>query len=166
VTSILFAVSAFELYYLRPEVLADRYAFTIPAIRALGTSDYAVQIPDVFLLLTSSFWSPVTLWAFTSFIIPSIAGYFFNLSAAHHTKHAGRPRTHNSPEYVVDPFTYSVVKAILAYVVYAHGTTFWGLVDEASAARIKLALFGGWQGVLVGCGVTALASLYDAILKK
>jgi hypothetical protein len=168
VTSILFAVSAFELYYLRPEVLADRYAFTIPAIRALGTNDYAVQIPDVFLLLTASFWSPVILWCFTSFILPSVAGYFFNLSAASHARsHAvGRPRVHSSPEYVVDPFTYSLAKALLTYVVYAQGVTFWGLVDEASAARIKLALFGGWQGVLTGCGITALASLYDAILKK
>ena len=58
VTSILFVVSAFELYFIRPEVLANRYAFTIPAVSLLGTSDYPIYLPDMFLILTSSFWSP------------------------------------------------------------------------------------------------------------
>lgn len=38
VYSILLAIQAFELYFLRKEVLADRYAFTIPAIKLLGLS--------------------------------------------------------------------------------------------------------------------------------
>jgi len=161
VTSVLFTVAAFELYHIRPEVLADRYAFTIPAVSFLGTSDYPVQIPDMFLLLTASFWSPALLWAFTSFVMPSTFGYFYNLTLGS----AGR-RKALSPEHVVDPLTFSIVKALLSYVVYAQGMTFGGLLDIASAERLNSAVYGGWKGMLVGCAITGLVSIYDAVLKK
>ena len=51
VTSVLFCVSAYELYFIRPEILANRYAFTVPAVGLLGTPDYPVYLPDMFLLL-------------------------------------------------------------------------------------------------------------------
>ncbi|KAJ9156403.1 Cupin-type protein [Pleurostoma richardsiae] len=167
VSSILLLISAFELYFLRPEVLADRYAFTIPAIPWLHTTDHPVYVPDMFLLLTSSFWSPTLLWATTSFIVPSLFGYFFNLSAANSNAHPGRgrPRT-NTPEYTIDPLTFSIVKALLTYVVYAQGVTFNGWVDDLSVARINSALYGGWKGAITGTFVTALVSLYDAVLRK
>ena len=68
VTSVLFVVTAFELYYIRPEILANRYAFTIPAIGIIGTSDFPVYLPDMFLILTASFWSPALTWALTSVV--------------------------------------------------------------------------------------------------
>ncbi|TPX10767.1 uncharacterized protein E0L32_008336 [Thyridium curvatum] len=163
VHAILFVISAFELFRLRPEVLADRYAFTIPAIPFLRTSDYPVHIPDMFLLLTSSFWSPVLLWAFSSTIVPAIFGYFFNLSAASHT---GRGRKAHQLEYAVDPLVFSIAKAILTYAIYEQGVSFWGLVDQDSVARINSAIYGGWRGVIVGTFVTGLVSVYDAVLKK
>jgi hypothetical protein len=161
VTSVLFTVAAFELYHIRPEVLADRYAFTIPAVSFLGTSDYPVQIPDMFLLLTASFWSPALLWAFTSFIMPSTFGYFYNLTLGS----TGR-RKASSPEHVVDPLTFSIIKAIISYVVYAQGVSFSGLIDMTSAERLNSAVYGGWKGMLVGCAITGLVSVYDAVLKK
>lgn len=166
VTSVLFSVAAFELYFLRPEILADRYAFTIPAISLLGTSDYPVYVPDMFLLLTSSFWNPALLWAFTSVVIPSLFGYFFNLSAAHHTTGRVTRARSSQPEYVVDPLTFSIVKAVLSYVIFAQGVNFWGLVDDLSVARINKAIYGGWKGVLVGSAITGLVSVYDAVLRK
>jgi hypothetical protein len=161
VTSVLFTVAVFELYNIRPEILADRYAFTIPAVALLGTSDYPVQIPDMFLLLTASFWSPALLWAATSFVVPTTFGYFYNLTLG-----SGGRRKTGGTEHVVDPLTFSIVKALLSYVVYAQGMSFGGLVDTTSAERLNSAVYGGWKGMLVGCAVTGLVSIYDAVLKK
>lgn len=166
VYSILLAIQAFELYFLRKEVLADRYAFTIPAIKLLGTNDHPIQIPDMFLLLTSSFWSPVLLYVATSVIIPSVFGYFFNLSAANRS-HPGRGRARASqPDYTIDPLTFSIVKALITFVVYNQGVTFGGLVNELSVARINSALYGGWKGVISGAAITGITAIYDAVLKK
>ncbi|KAJ3564633.1 hypothetical protein NPX13_g7776 [Xylaria arbuscula] len=165
VNAVLFAISAFEAYFLRPEILADRYAFTIPAISLLGTSDYPVFVPDMFLLLTSSFWSPALLWSFTSFILPSIAGYFINMTTGAHQGRVTR-RSAPVPDAVVDPLTFSVVKAIISFVIYGQGVTFGGWVNELSIARINSAIYGGYQGILAGAAITGLFSIYDAVLKK
>lgn len=162
VVSIEAVILAFEAFFLRKEILADRYAFTIPASSLLHTDAYPVLIPDLFLLLTSSFWSPATLWAFTSFFVPLLAAYFFNLtskpkSGRSHTTHFG---------YTFDPLTFNIVKALLTYVVFAQDVTFGGLVDLESVARINSALYGGWQGVLVGTAVGILVTFYEAIIKK
>ncbi|KAI0892190.1 hypothetical protein F4806DRAFT_248334 [Annulohypoxylon nitens] len=164
VTSVLFAISAFELYFLRPEILADRYAFTIPAVAFLGTKDFPVFVPDMFLLLTSSFWSPALLWAFTSAVLPSLAGYFVNLSVSSHHGRVGR-RSH-AYDPVVDPLSFSIAKALISYVVYHQGLTFGGWIDETSIARINTAIYGGYKGILTGTAITGILSIYDAVLKK
>ncbi|KAI1440576.1 hypothetical protein F5Y02DRAFT_342787 [Annulohypoxylon stygium] len=164
VTSVLFAISAFELYFLRPEILADRYAFTIPAVAFLGTKDFPVFVPDMFLLLTSSFWSPALLWAFTSAVLPSLAGYFVNLSVSSHHGRVGR-RSH-AYDPVVDPLSFSITKALISYVVYHQGLTFGGWIDETSIARINTAIYGGYKGILTGTAITGILSIYDAVLKK
>ncbi len=177
VTSVLLAVSAFELYFLRPEVLADRYAFTIPAVSFLGTQDYAVFIPDVFLLLSSSFWSPALLWALTSAVLPSLVGYFVNLTttnaaaaaASASASQQGRVpprRAAQAPDYAIDPLTFSIVKAVISFVVYGQGVTFGGWLNPRSIERINGAVYGGYKGVLVGTAISGLFSVYDAILKK
>ncbi|KAK5987448.1 hypothetical protein PT974_11575 [Cladobotryum mycophilum] len=169
VTSILFCVSAFELFYIRPEVLGNRYAFTIPAIHAIGSSDYPVYLPDMFLILTASFWSPALTWIFTSFIAPSFFGYFFNLTA---TNASSGPRTRSraqaaaAAETVVDPLIFSIVKALISYVVYAQGATFGGLLSETAIERLNGAVYGGYKGMLVGTAITGLVSIYDAVLRK
>lgn len=166
VRSIFLVVQLFEAYFLRHEVLSDRYAFTIPAVSWLGTHDYPVHLPDMFLLLTSSFWSPVLLYLTTSCVLPAVAGYFFNLSAAnHHHPGRGRPRS-SQPDYEVDPLTFSIVKALLTFVVYNQGVTFGGLVSELSVARINSALYGGWKGVVTGAAIVGVTAFYDAVLKK
>jgi hypothetical protein len=165
VTSVLLVVHAFELYFLRKEILSDRYAFTVPAVSYLGTSDYPVHIPDMFLILTASFWSPALLYAFTSIVVPSLFGYFFNLSSAHHHSTRGRPRA-SHVDYPIDPLTFSIVKALVTFVVYNQGVTFGGWVDDVSVARINSALYGGWKGVIAGSAITGLVAIYDAVLKK
>jgi hypothetical protein len=153
-------IVAFELYKLRPELLKDRDAFTIPAIDFLHTSSYDVKLPDFFLLLTSSFWGPATLWAITSLTIPLFAAYFFNLTAKPTRSHTAKFN------YTFDPLTFNIVKALLTYIVFGQDVTFGGLVDLEYVARINSALYGGYHGVLVGTGIGALVTLYEAVLKK
>lgn len=163
VTSIMLTIGAFELYHLRKEVLPDRYAFTIPAVKALGTSDYPVEVPDLFFALTSRFWNPVLLWTFTSLLVPAFFGFYFNLSAAHAS---GSRRRSGPPTFAVDPLTFSLAKAVITYVVYQQGVTFGGWVDQNSVARINSAIYGGWKGVLTGAFISGVASFYDAVLRK
>jgi hypothetical protein len=161
VVSVEALIITFELYKLRPEILSNRYAFTIPAIAFLKTSPHAVEIPDLFLLLTSSFWAPALLWAFTTFIIPLAAAYFVNLTS--------RPKSRSSHashfNYTFDPLTFNIVKALLVFVVFGQDNTLGGLVDLENVARINSALYGGYKGALVGTGIGALVTLYDAIKK-
>ncbi|KAG0646894.1 hypothetical protein D0Z07_6200 [Hyphodiscus hymeniophilus] len=161
VTAVHALISAFELYFLRKEVLADRYAFTIPAIKYISNSEHAVKIPDLFLLLTSSFWGPATLWAFTTIFAPLFAAYFFNLTSK------PRSRSHTSHfNYTFDPLTFNIAKALLVYLVFGKDVTFGGLVDLEYVARINSALYGSWPGVLVGTGIGGLVTVYEAIIKK
>lgn len=178
VQSVLASIALFELYRLRQEILPDRYAFTIPAIPFLGTDDYPVSLPDMFALVTAGFWGPALTWMLTSLIIPGVFGYFFNLSAAHTggspgagtggPRGRGRPATKpgHQQEYTVDPLTFSLVKAVATYVVYAQGVTFGGLISPETVARINGALYSGWKGVLVGTAVAGVTAVYDAVLKK
>jgi hypothetical protein len=162
VVSVEMLIIAFEAYCLRKELLADRYAFTIPAIKALRTSEYPVMIPDLFLLLTASFWGPATLWALTSLVIPLVASYFFNLTQRPKT---GRSHTTHF-NYSFDPLTFNIVKALLTYVVFVQENTLCGLVDLEYVARINSALYGGPPSVLVGCGIGILVTFYEAIIRK
>ncbi|KOS20351.1 hypothetical protein ESCO_005480 [Escovopsis weberi] len=166
VTSIIFCVSAFELFYIRPEILANRYAFTIPAIALLHTPDYPVYLPDMFLLLTASFWSPALTWMMTSLIIPCVFGYFFNLTAASGSSGSRARSRALAAETVVDPLTFSIIKALISYVVYAQRTTFCGLLSETAIVRLNGAVYGGYKGMLVGTAITGLVSIYDAVLRK
>lgn len=150
----------FEAANIRSEILPDRYAFSIPSLPILNTRPYPVSLPDLFLLLTSSFWQPFTLWLATALVVPLAFAYFFNLTA--------RPRSRGAQrfEYQFDPLTFNVAKAILTYAVFSGGATFGGLVDLESVARIRGAAAGGWQGIVGGCAVGALATIYEAIIRK
>lgn len=166
VTSILFCVAGWELWNVRREILSNVYAFTIPAISTLGTPDYPVYVPDMFLLLTSNFWSPALTWILTSLVIPSFVGYFFNLSATSPPPPSRvRPRP-SYADYVVDPLTFSIVKALVSFVVYGQGVNFGGLLNDLSIMRLENAVYGGYKGILTGTAITGLVSIYDAVLRK
>lgn len=163
VGSIIFTITLFELYCLRPEILPGRYAFTIPSIPQLGTGPMPVYLPDMFLVLTSSFWSPVLTWLATSLIIPSIFGYFYNLNATSRAPRRGRS---SRPDYDVDPLTFSIVKGLASLVVLGQKVTFAGYPSVHSINRINSAVYGGWRGIVTGAAVSALVSIYDAVLRK
>lgn len=163
-TSIIFCISAFELYHLRKEILSDRYAFTIPAISALHTSDHIVKVPDFFLMLQGTFWSPFLLWLATSVVLPIIFGFYFNLSAAHSS--AANRRRGSSSTFTVDPLAFSIAKAVITYVIYQQGVDFGGWVSQDAVARINSAVYGGWKGVITGAFISGVASFYDAVLRR
>ncbi|CAD6444419.1 5082ac3b-f10c-4c5c-89f2-38f7ac1c1739 [Sclerotinia trifoliorum] len=146
-----------EALQLQPELLENKYAFTIPPINFLTTTEHAVKIPDLFLLLTTSFWSPFALWLSTSLLLPLFGAYFFNLTS--------KPST-RSKRYSFDPLTFNIVKGLVTFIVYGQDATFGGLIDLEQVARINSALYGGYQSILVGTGIGILFTMYDAVLKK
>jgi hypothetical protein len=120
-------------------------------------------LPDFFLLLTNFFWSASTLWATTSLFVPLLFGYFFNLTLktkSSHGNYVSRP-THN-----VDPLTFNLAKGLITWLVYARGARFRGLFADETVERVNNAVPGGYLGVLIGAGLGAVVSIYDAVLKK
>ena len=164
VASIEFLALAIEAFGLRSEVLPMRYAFTIPANRTIGTSDLPVMIPDLFLLLTGAFWAPFSLWLFTSLLVPMAFAYFFNLTLK--AKHAHATRARSSQTSQIDPLTFNVAKALITWLVYAQGVGFGGLVGPESVLKVNASVPGGYQGMMIGAGIGALTSVYEAVLKK
>ncbi|KAF2456260.1 hypothetical protein BDY21DRAFT_386670 [Lineolata rhizophorae] len=165
-----------EAWGLQRETLPWRYAFDLPAVPLLGTRALPVRVPDFFLLVTSFFWAPSSLWAATSLLVPLLAAYFFNLSLKARPAAAaaagGKAATATSAsasaaaESKLDPLAFNVAKALVTYLVYAKGVRFGGLVSDETVGRVDGAVPGGYAGVLIGAGIGALGSLYAAVLKK
>ncbi len=165
VPSIVLLALWIEAYGLRSEVLPMRYAFTIPAIRALRTSDLPVMIPDLFLLLTGAFWAPFSLWLLTSLLLPSTVAFFFNLSLRAKTMSATRAR-HGELDVQIDPLAFCVAKALITWLIYARGAEFGGLFSEETVEKVNGSVPGGYWGVMIGAGIGALTSIYEAVLRK
>lgn len=154
-----------EAFGLRCEVLPLQHILTIPANSTLWTPEIPVKFPDLFLLFTSSFWSPTLLWLSTSLFLPLLSAYFFNLTL--NTKNNHGTRSHSAqPLYRVDPLTFNVVKALLTWLVYSQDVRFWGMVDDMDVFRIRYSVPGGYPGLLIGAALGALTSVYEAILRK
>lgn len=165
--SIILFIAATELVQIRSAVLPAKHAFTIPPVWWLGLAhDTPVNLPDIFLVLTSSFWSPVLAWAMTAYAVPALFGYFFNLTSGRTVVDQHGQKVVKPPYYTVDPLTFSITKAILSYLVYGQHLSVGSWPDPDSIRRLRESLFGGTSGVLVGTSVTALLSIYDAILRK
>lgn len=150
---------ALEAFALLKALMPWRYAFDTPAIDALHLSSHAVRLPDLFVLLSGLWWSTTLLWASTSILVPLLFGYFFNLTV----RNVGRGHTR---KYTIDPLTFAVVKGVATWLVYCNGVDFFGIIRPDVAERVDGAIFGGHTAVMVGCGISALASLYEAAQKK
>lgn len=161
------AVLMFEAFGLQRHTLPWTLTFPLPENKWLGTKPYSLHLPNFFQLLGSSFWSASFLWASTSLIFPLMISYFFNLTVQSkaHAAAASRSVVRKSTQ-VFDPLTFNVAKGLLAWLVYAQGFRFWGLYDVETIIAVNGSVLGGYQGMLIGAGIGALVSLYDAILKK
>jgi hypothetical protein len=163
VVGVQLAVLLLEAYGLQRYTFPWKNAFHIPP-KYTGTvapKGLNVALPDLFNLLQIKFWAPSTLWLSTSVFIPLLFAYFFNFT---HSVTSTRRRAQPG-QYRVDPLTFNVVKALATYLVYAQGIT-GGFADDTTVSFVNTAFPGGYQGVLIGAGIGALASIYDAILQK
>jgi hypothetical protein len=146
------------------------------------TNSQYLFIPNFEALLTSEWWAPATMWSLTSWVLPFIFSYFFNLTLRSNTNRKSLDR-----QYPADPLTFNILKAILAYSAYhialpasaqvsglenhsigladALGKT-WGPFSPATVDVIRDNVPGGYHGLQIGAVVGVLVSLYDAALKK
>ncbi|KAL1890201.1 hypothetical protein Cpir12675_005494 [Ceratocystis pirilliformis] len=159
VPNILLSIAVFEAYFLRPAVLPDALWLTTPAVPALYLPAIPIVLPNLTTMLSASFWGPVFAWLATTVFVPLVFAYFYNLSA-----NAASKRLRN--KYLFDPLSFSIAKAVLSFAVFAQGVSFSGLVHQTAIARVNAAVYGGWQGLLVGAGISGLAAFYEAILSK
>ncbi|KAF2870627.1 hypothetical protein BDV95DRAFT_496104 [Massariosphaeria phaeospora] len=136
-----------------------------------------VYIPELWLLLTSDWWAPATLWSLTSWVLPLLVSYFFNLTLRSNTQ-----RESPSRQSTIDPFTFNIVRAILAYSAYripvigaglvgepgiARAQTLnWGPFSEATVRTVRENVPGEYYGLQIGSVVGLLVSLYTAALQK
>lgn len=152
-----------EALSIRSEILPSRSFGTIPASKTLGTKEYDVAVPDLFVTFTAGFWSMLTIWSLLSFILPATLAYFLNLTVK--TKQQNKSRSSPAPA-TFDPLTFNITKALLTWLVYSEGYRFAGFPDIHTVGRIQDSLPGGGRGVLIGTGIGILTSIYEAVLKK
>ncbi|KAH6629652.1 hypothetical protein C7974DRAFT_454494 [Boeremia exigua] len=150
---------------------------TTPAFAIDADNSHYLHIPDFWTLLTSEWWAPATMWSLTSWVLPFVLSYFFNLTLRSNTNHKSSYR-----QYPADPLVFNIVKAILAYSAYRLPLIDASLVGEAGLAKtislnwgpfseqtvgvVRNNVPGGYQGLQIGAVVGVLVSLYDAALKK
>lgn len=156
VASIEVIIILLESFALSRKTLPLRYAFSVPNVDAVGFPGFDVSVPDFFQLVTAAFWGPSTLWTSTSLFVPLISAYFFNLTT----------NSKRRASYAIDPLSFNIVKALATYLVYAKGVRFGGIIGDDTVATVNDGMYGGYQGVLIGAGIGAITSIYDAILKK
>ncbi|KKZ61317.1 hypothetical protein EMCG_04034 [[Emmonsia] crescens] len=164
-----------ELYGLLTDIVPVRYLTTFPAVSTIGTPDYAIRVPDLFVMLDASFWGPFSLWLTTSIFLPSLLAYFFNLSLkiSQQGSHAyGTRRTTTTAAArlagtgSLDPLVYNVSKALVSYLVYTNNFTFWDMYRRMTVMTVSGSVPGGLPGLLTGSAIGTLGSLYEAILRR
>ncbi|OJD17215.1 hypothetical protein AJ78_02652 [Emergomyces pasteurianus Ep9510] len=164
-----------ELYGLLSDIVPMRYLATFPAVSTVGTPDFTIKVPDLFILLDSSFWGPFSLWLTTSVFLPSLLAYFFNLSLkiSQQGSHGyGTRRTTTSAAAKhggngnLDPLVYNVSKALVSYLVYTNNFTFWSMYRRMTVMTVSGSVPGGLPGLMTGSAIGTLGSLYEAILRR
>ncbi|KAL4865632.1 hypothetical protein BDV12DRAFT_174256 [Aspergillus spectabilis] len=164
-------VTVLEALSVIREVLPLRYLATVPAIDAVHSPAIPIKIPDLFVLVDSSFWAPVSLWLLTSVLLPLTAAYFFNISFQV-TQSSGGPAAHTRrssrtiAQAHFDPLSFNISKAIVTYLVYAHGFTFWNIYSSYSVQTVNASIPFQYAGILTGTAIGAVGTLYEAILRK
>jgi hypothetical protein len=163
-----------ELFSLIYELVPLQFLTTVPAVEALRSPEFGIRVPDLFILLSSSFWAPFSLWSLTSLILPLISAYFFNLSYKPPPPRVSHPYETRRSSAVVpiaaapsfDPLVYNVAKALIVYLVYATHFTFWDLYSDFTIEKVNVSIPGQWPALVTGAAIGIVTSLYEAILKK
>jgi hypothetical protein len=148
-----------EAWGLSNAVIPWTYLFDFPSIHIVGIPSFAVKIPDLFVMLSASFWFPVLLWSATSFFVPLLFAYFFNLTVHTVKRNNARVRV---VRYNYDPFVFNVAKFLVVSAVYGSGIL-QGYVSDHTIAVVQNSQASGIASImLVGTYVCGLSSLWQA----
>jgi hypothetical protein len=150
----------FEFGNLIKARLPIRYLTTIPAIQYTHTPALRLKVPDLFQLLEGDFWMPISLWFFVAFFLPLVASYFINLGASR-----GRATRDRSTSSQFDPLIFNIAKALLVHLVLGKEIHL-GLTTTYNIRKVKNAVLGGEQGMMIGTAIGAVGALYEAILQR
>ncbi|KAK1143915.1 hypothetical protein N8T08_006030 [Aspergillus melleus] len=171
--SILSSVKAVEILFVALEgaglfrtLLPLVYVTSVPAVEAIHSSEFAIKVPDLFKLVEGTFWAPLSLWLLTSLFLPLTVAYFFNLSRQTSGGPALNTRRSRAAQTTFDPLSFNIAKALVAYLVYANGFTFWNVFSDTSIQTVNTSVPGQWAGILTGSAIGTIGTLYEAILKK
>lgn len=169
VKSIEAVILSLEAIGLLRELVPLRFLTTVPAVDAIRLPEFGIKVPDLFVLLTGTFWAPFTLWALTSLVLPLTVAYFINLSLRAQSSHAYGTRRSASAAAATasfDPLVYNIAKGLIAYVVYSNHFTFWDVFSHFSVEKVNVSIPGQWPGLVASSFIGVVISLYEAILKK
>ncbi|KAI4693689.1 uncharacterized protein J4E84_002263 [Alternaria hordeiaustralica] len=164
IQTIILLVEAVGLQY---NTLDTTPLFATPAALGSYTSSQDVRGPNFWALLSAEWWAPATLWSLTSWVLPLMFSYFFNLTLRSNTSRKSSER-----QYPADPLIFNIARAVLSYNAYretvnmAFAPSAWGPFSEYAVARVGNNVPGGYYGLQIGSLVGILVSLYDAALKK
>ena len=142
-----------------------RFLTTAPAVDAIRTPEFAIKVPDVFILFEGAFWAPFSLWLLTSLALPLGIAYFFNLSLQATQQPSGRGAS-PAKKTNFDPLSFNITKALIVYLVYARQFTFWDVYSTFSVDKVNMSVPGQWAGMLTGTAIGVIGTLYEAILRK
>ncbi|KAF2747824.1 hypothetical protein M011DRAFT_467416 [Sporormia fimetaria CBS 119925] len=155
----------------------NTFAAQTPSVAALNLPSKTIALPDMSYLLKSEFWASATLWSVTSWALPLLFSYFFNLTLKSNTRHKS-----TNKQYTVDPLTFNIARALLAYSAYSLPVADaalvgepgivdarkpgWGPFAELTVNTVRQHIPGRYYGMQIGSVIGVLFSLYDAALKK
>ncbi|KAI9681587.1 MAG: hypothetical protein M1829_000784 [Trizodia sp. TS-e1964] len=160
-------VLSFETAGLLHKLVPLKYALTIPSLTAGGiqTPSWPVSLPDLFFLLTSSFWYPFSLWILTGLLGPSFFSYFLNLTLRAKNGPNTRPKA-GGIEHKFDPLMFNIAKAVIAWIVYSDYNNSDNIFGEHNVSFVKASIPGGYHGILIGASIGVITSIYEAVLDK
>ncbi|KAJ5238749.1 hypothetical protein N7468_003368 [Penicillium chermesinum] len=155
-----------EAAFLLRDIIPLAYVTTTPAVPAVHLPSLPIKLPDLFVLLTASFWAPFSLWTLTNLALPLVAAYFFNLSWHAATGGQVRRTRSTTSQASFDPLAFSIAKAVLVYKVYVDHFRFFDVFSYEAIAVVNEAVPGGYSGVLAGTAIGVIGTLYEAILRR
>ncbi|KAG5440185.1 hypothetical protein PCANB_001754 [Pneumocystis canis] len=106
-----FLFCIYEFYNLLKFLIPWTYGIFLPSCFG-SLSGKIFYLPDIFVFFSfEKFWSPFLTWWLLAIFVPLIAATIFNF---HETKKGQRFK-------IIDPMTFSVVKAIVVYSIFYKG---------------------------------------------
>ncbi|KAK6343293.1 hypothetical protein TWF730_010887 [Orbilia blumenaviensis] len=152
-----FIIATYELAWLCHDLTPwSIVTVPVPATKVpyvdYDTGPTTVKVPDLFILLSwTHFWAPIFYWFTLGISFPLLTSYFVNI----------RKRS------TYDPLTFSISKALIAYLVYTKQIIKPELprVFGSDMPSLINAIIGD-EAPLIGAGIGGLLTLWEALLTR